>query len=148
MSFRSALLSPSPSSGGVGTVISGLNTFTTVFITTQPQVTSSVTLSKGLWQIAMIAKIYIPTSSVVTAYQANMIVGGVTLATDQKYTVATLTSTGDDYLEGQVFSIPVNITADGTVVQLQQQLNYAGGTGIVSMTVDGTLGAIYCVKIA
>lgn len=149
MSVRSSLAAPSPQSGAIGTTLKyGQGGDVPLISGASPLQTAVLTLSRGVWAISATTKLFISANTSIGVYQPQLVVGGSSLITDQRYSGAFGTSTADAYLENQFANVVVSITTDGTAVQLLQSANFFGGTGVNSMIVDGTYDSLCAVKLA
>jgi hypothetical protein len=158
MSFRSALSSPSPSSGGVGTVVTVQNLALALPTATNVTV-ASAQLSKGVWAVQASTLFSIPAATTVTEIWHN-IFGGVlvppaTQAPNQysrTYSEPLLATVSAGAKSQQLTKTAfVTVTDDDFTIQNEMRMAYTGVSGVTIDVFPNNQygqGALYCVKIA
>lgn len=122
MSFRSALSSPSPSSGGVGTVIksAALNPAVPNVATAVSQFLSPITLSAGTWIVTSSVQIISTAAAAGFQYVGIGVNGAPSLL--NYYTDTLFTTSGDFVISS---TNVLELTADSTIVTVWVQASTA-----------------------
>lgn len=140
MSFRSALNSPSISSGSVGVVYQAVTSGTIALDVLDPTTISTIIVPAGVYSINLCANFEITDATYVASGQmllGSSIPSGSTPTDFLINTFAITSVTAPEVITHQASSSSTLVLSVQTKLYLQLNFNYANGTGINSIVPSG-----------